>query len=203
MRALSFLRDGHIMIFHVHVFPLFAGFPSVYIALFCLSSPSALRKHPLPWIFRSISFTCIHISPTRIFPPLLPSRVFGYAFAVLVTLAGFRCSYPPAARGAAVVGCRSRSYSRLSSPVSDGLAAQTKWRLVVSTLLKRGEGWRYSNIRREGKEGVGRLRRCSGMSGNRFCGLTVNHPTSKSTLGDNDDPPQTDTALSKNNNNNV
>lgn len=35
------------------------------------------------------------------------------------------------------------------SPVSFALSAQTKWRLVVST-PDRGEGWRYSNIRREG-----------------------------------------------------
>lgn len=52
------------------------------------------------------------------------------------------------------MGRRSRSFSRLSPPVSDGLSAQTKWRLVVSTPLIRGEGLRYSNIRRErGEEG--------------------------------------------------
>lgn len=78
---------------------------------------------------------------------------------------------PPAVPGAADFGRRSRSFSGLSPPVSDGLSAQTKWRLVVSTSLIRGEGWRYSNIRREGeggrerKERGARLRRCSGLIG--------------------------------------
>lgn len=40
MRALSFLRDGHIMIFHVDVFP-----PLSFLAGF---SPLVMRHSPLP-----------------------------------------------------------------------------------------------------------------------------------------------------------
>lgn len=60
--------------------------------------------------------------------------------------------------GAVAFSYRSRSYSRLSPPVSDGLPAWTKWRLVVSTpLIRGGRGGGAGgqrNIRREwGREG--------------------------------------------------
>lgn len=59
MRTLPFLRDEDMVIFHVDIFPFFACF----FPLRCesvLPSSASLRKHPLPWIFQSISFSCTH-----------------------------------------------------------------------------------------------------------------------------------------------
>lgn len=151
----------------------------IYCPLPPLLSVSAPQNTPFLGFFRSISFSCTHISPPRF---SLHWRLIFFWWCFLSPDNTDRISplSPPAAvPGAAAVGCRSRSFSRLSPPVSDGLSAQTKWRLVVSTPLIRGEGWRYSNIRREGEEGGreegkkrgGCLRRCSGLSGNRFRAL--------------------------------
>lgn len=160
MRALSFLRHGHILIFHGAVVSLFAVFAPLWERRASSASPLRSAKHPLPWIFRSISFSCTHIHHRHGFP--IHWRLFGFgdAFRSPDNTDWVRppLSLPPAVPGAAVVGRRSRSFSRLS-PVSDGLSAQTKWRLVVSTSLIRGEGWRYSNIRRERGEGGRKGRR--------------------------------------------
>lgn len=94
MRTLSFLRDGHIMIFHVDVFPFSQVFPRYDNIQPSSASPLCLRsaKHPLPWIFRSISFSCIHIYHRL---PPLTSYLFGDAFSLLITRTGFRHSFFP------------------------------------------------------------------------------------------------------------
>ena len=72
---------------------------------------------------------------------------------LLITRTGYRHSYFPRRFPERLRSAAGVAPSLGSPPVSDGLSAQTKWRLVVSTPLIRGEGWRYSNIRREGEEG--------------------------------------------------
>lgn len=162
MRTLPFLRDGHMIIFHVDVFPFFAGFPR-YDNI--LPSSASFRSANTPFlgffgVFPShthiyITDSCFPSSDVLSFRWCFPSLNNTDRFSPLVLAA----TVP----GAVAVGCRSRSFSRLSPPVSDGLSAQTKWRLVVSTPLIRGgrggEGGLYSNIRREGEEGGRRGRR--------------------------------------------
>lgn len=179
MRTLPFLRDGHMIIFHVDVFPFFAGFPR-YDNI--LPSSASFRSANTPFlgffgVFPShthiyITDSCFPSSDVLSFRWCFPSLNNTDRFSPLVLAA----TVP----GAVAVGCRSRSFSRLSPPVSDGLSAQTKWRLVVSTPLIRGGGEGTGGCtailgvkgRREGGgEEEGSLRGCSGLSVNRFCAL--------------------------------
>lgn len=134
----------------------------IYSSLPPLLSVSAPQNTPFLGffgVFPSHAYIHIYIITDSVFPPLT-SYLFWWCFRSLDNTDRISPLFlPPAVPGAAVVGCRSRSFSRLSPPVSDGLSAQTKWRLVVSTPLIRGEGWRYSNIRREEEEGGRKGRR--------------------------------------------
>lgn len=84
MRTLPFLRDEDMIIFHVDIFPFFACF----FPLRCesiLPSSASLRKHPLPWIFQSISFSCTHVYITN--TDFRPLTSYLYADAFLLSAA--------------------------------------------------------------------------------------------------------------------
>lgn len=184
MRALSFLRDGHIMIFHVDVFPpLFFGRffpPSLWdTVLFRLSSPSPLRKHPLPRIFSEyflLMHTYTHIYVTdSVFPPLTSYR-FSWRFFSPDSTDRIRALFrPPAVPGAAVVGrgvAPSLGYLLLFLTVCPH---KQNGGLLFLLLWYGGRVWGTATLgvkggRRErattGRRGC--LRKCSGVSGNRF-----------------------------------
>lgn len=143
MRAFSFLRAGHIMIFHVHFFFRRFSFVIIYCPLPPLLSVSASVKTPpsldfqrqFPFLNHRLVFLKSYLLFMISLYALYARTRFGHSFHrrfpewLLSVLESLLLSV---------------------SPVSYGLSAQTKWRLVVSTPLIGGEGWRYSNIRREG-----------------------------------------------------
>lgn len=136
MRTLPFLRDGHMIIFHVDVFP----FRWVFLVeiIYCPLPPlSALQTPPSldfsEYFLLMHAFICIYIficifiniyiQPTRVVR-LLTSYLWGDAFPSLYTTDRI----PPVVLaatvpGAVAVDCRSRSFSQLSPPVSDKMAA--------------------------------------------------------------------------------
>ena len=101
MRTLSFLRDGHIMIFHVDVFPLFSRRFFLVMIIYCplppLLSVSAPQNTPFLgfFFFRSISFSCTHIYRRLGFPSTDVLSFFGDAFSLLITRTGSRHSFLP------------------------------------------------------------------------------------------------------------
>jgi len=143
-----------------------------YIALFRLSSLSPLRKTPpsLDLEYFLLMHTYIYITDSV--------SLHGDAFSLLETRTGFLHSFFPSRCGWPSVAGESLlplGYLLLFLTVCPH---KQNGGLLFLLLWYGGEGWRYSNIRREGEEGEegGRgevcLRRGSGMSGNRFRDLT-------------------------------
>lgn len=187
MRALSFLRDGHIMIFHVDVFP-----PLFFLAGF---SPLVMRHSPLPpllpvsapqtppslnffGVFPSHAYIYTYICHRLGFPPLTSYR-FSWRFLSPDSTDRIRALFrPPAVPGAAVVGrgvAPSLGYLLLFLTVCPH---KQNGGLLFLLLWYGGRVWGTATLgvkggRRErattGRRGC--LRKCSGVSGNRFCDL--------------------------------
>lgn len=157
--------------------------PSLWdTVLFRLSSPSPLRKHPLPWIFSEyflLMHTYTHIYVTdSVFPPLTSYR-FSWRFFSPDSTDRIRALFrPPAVPGAAVVGrgvAPSLGYLLLFLTVCPH---KQNGGLLFLLLWYGGRVWGTATLgvkggRRErattGRRGC--LRKCSGVSGNRFWAL--------------------------------
>lgn len=142
MQAFLFLHTRHILIFHVDV--AYRRFFSLlkYSALFRFSFPSPQTPPSLDFSvkFPSHAYRCLHIkiSPTGPFP----------SFAVL-SFCGFKKCGQPFFRRC----CSERPPESLLSVISSRfltVCAHKQNGGLLFLLLTRGEGWRYSNIRREG-----------------------------------------------------
>lgn len=157
--------------------------PSLWdTVLFRLSSPSPLRKHPLPRIFSEyflLMHTYTHIYVTdSVFPPLTSYR-FSWRFFSPDSTDRIRALFrPPAVTGAAVVGrgvAPSLGYLLLFLTVCPH---KQNGGLLFLLLWYGGRVWGTATLgvkggRRErattGRRGC--LRKCSGVSGNRFWAL--------------------------------
>lgn len=161
--------------------------PSLWdTVLFRLSSPSPLRKHPLPRIFSEyflLMHTYTHIYVTdSVFPPLTSYR-FSWRFFSPDSTDRIRALFrPPAVTGAAVVGrgvAPSLGYLLLFLTVCPH---KQNGGLLFLLLWYGGRVWGTATLgvkggRRErattGRRGC--LRKCSGVSGNRFWALFFSH----------------------------
>lgn len=179
MRTLPFLRDGHMIIFHVDVFPFFAGFPR-YDNI--LPSSASFRSANTPFLgFFGVFPSHTHIYITDSCFPSSDVLSFRWCFPLLITRTGFRHWFLPR-----------RFPERLQSVA--GVAPSLGYLLLFLTVCPhkqnggllflllwyggegRGGGGCTAILgvkgRREGGgEEEGSLRGCSGLSVNRFCAL--------------------------------